>query len=133
MPQVTLEQAAVVLGVSVDTVRRRVRLGQLTAHRDPTGRSLVAVPAAPLLPTEIERLSQQDREQLLALRRDNVHLSALVEELRRQQARLEQHSATLREQLAAAIEAQRDLHRLLARAQDQISRLLPVPGAGSHQ
>ncbi|MHB8574046.1 MAG: hypothetical protein ACYDCQ_01820 [Dehalococcoidia bacterium] len=133
MPQVTLEQAAVVLGVSVDTVRRRVRLGQLTAHRDATGRSLVAVPAAPLLPTEIERLSQQDREQLLALRRDNVHLSALVEELRRQQARLEQHSATLREQLAAAIEAQRDLHRLLAQAQDQISRLLPVPGAGSHQ
>lgn len=127
MPEVTLEQAAIALGVSVDTVRRRIRLGQLTAHRDATGRSLVAVSAAPTLPADVERLRQQEREQRASLLRDNAHLNDLVDELRRQQVQLEAYNAVLREQLGAASEAQRELHRLLANAQKQISRLLPTP------
>ncbi|HLZ71325.1 MAG TPA: hypothetical protein VKV26_15600 [Dehalococcoidia bacterium] len=124
MPEVTLEQAAIVLGVSVDTVRRRVRLGQLPAQRDATGRRLVTVPAAPALPEDVERLHQREREQVNALNRDNAHLTELVAELRRQRVQLEAQNAALQTHLHAASEAQRDLHRLLANAQEQIAQLL---------
>lgn len=124
MPEVTLEQAAIVLGVSVDTVRRRIRLGHLPAHRDGAGRRLVTVPAAPALPEDVERLRQHEREQVEALRRDNAHLTDLVAELRWQRQQLEAQNAALQEQIHTASEAQRDLHRLLANAQEHIAHLL---------
>jgi excisionase family DNA binding protein len=46
MPALLLPEAAAVLGVSVDTIRRRVRKGQLTATHDAEGRLLVEIPAA---------------------------------------------------------------------------------------
>jgi predicted RNase H-like nuclease (RuvC/YqgF family) len=130
MPEVTLEQAAIALGVSVDTVRRRIRLGRLSARLDDTRRSLVTVPEVPPA-ADIERLKRQERAQVTALRHDNAHLAELVEELRREQAQLLAQTMALREQLAAEIEAQRELRGLLANAQGQISRLLP-PIAASH-
>ncbi len=125
MPDVTLEQAAMVLGVSVDTVRRRIRLGQLTAHREATGRSLVTVPAAPALPADIDRLRQQERDQFDALKRDCAHLSETLHELRREQAQLREHNTVLAGLLVNADEAQSELRSLLATAQQQIDRLLP--------
>lgn len=132
MPDVPLEQAAIVLGVSVDTVRRRIRLGRLQTYRDTAGRRLVTVPAAPALPEDVERLRQQERERSEALQRENDHLVELVAELRRQRQHLEAHIAALQEQVHAAGEAQRDLHRLLANALEQVARLLAAqaPGAG---
>ncbi|HKS45170.1 MAG TPA: helix-turn-helix transcriptional regulator [Amycolatopsis sp.] len=41
MPQFRLSEAAGLLGVSDDTVRRWVRAGQLTASSDPAGRKVV--------------------------------------------------------------------------------------------
>ena len=132
MPEVSLEQAAIVLGVSVDTVRRRIRLGQLPAHRDGGGRRVVTVPAAPVLPDDVERLRQHERDQVEALQRDNAHLAELVAELRRQLQGWELQNEALREQLRSAGEAQRELHRLLAQAQEQIAHLLHMrePRAG---
>ena len=124
MPDVTLEQAAIALSVSVDTVRRRIRLGQLSAHRDAGGRSRVAVPEVHSFALDVERIRQQDQEQLATLRNENVHISDLVDELRRQQAQIEAYNAVLREQLGAANESQRELRRLLANAQEQVNRLL---------
>jgi len=71
VPDVTLEQAAIALGVSVDTVRRRIRLGQLSAHRDAGGRSRVAVPEVPSFALDVERIRQQDQEQLATLRSES--------------------------------------------------------------
>ncbi len=42
----TATQAAAALGVSADTVRRRVRRGEFSAHRDGQGRLLVTIPGA---------------------------------------------------------------------------------------
>lgn len=131
MPDVTLEQAAIALSVSVDTVRRRIRLGQLSAHRDAGGRSRVAVPEVPSFALDVERIRQQDQEQLVTLRGENVHLSDLVDELRRQQAQIEAYNAVLREQLGAANESQRELRRLLANAQEQVNRLLTAVSGSS--
>ncbi len=131
MPEVTLEQAAIVLGVSVDTVRRRVRLGQLQAHRDGAGRRLVTVPAAPARPEDVERLLQREREQVEALQRDNAHLTELVAELRRQRQQLEAQNAALQRQLHTASEAQRDLHHLLGNAQEQVAQLLRTREPGN--
>lgn len=125
MPDVTLEQAAMVLGVNVDTVRRRIRLGQLTAHREATGRSLVTVPAAPALPADIDRLRQREREQFDALQRDYDHLNEIVCELRREQEQLREHNVVLAGLLANADEAQRELRGLPATAQQQLDLLLP--------
>jgi excisionase family DNA binding protein len=131
MPDVTLEQAAIALGVSVDTVRRRIRLGQLSAHRDAGGRSRVAVPEVPSFALDVERIRQQDQEQLVTLRSENVHLSDLVDELRRQQGQIEAYNAVLREQLGAANESQQELRRLLANAQEQVNRLLTAVSGSS--
>ena len=131
MPDVTLEQAAIALSVSVDTVRRRIRLGQLSAHRDAGGRSRVAVPEVPSFALDVERIRQQDQEQLATLRSENVHLSDLVDELRRQQAQIEAYNAVLREQLGAANESQQELRRLLANAQEQVNRLITAVSGSS--
>ncbi len=129
MPDVTLEQAAIVLGVSVDTVRRRIRLGQLSAHREARGRSLVTVPAAPALPADIDRLRQREREQYDSLKRDCDHLREILDELRREQTQLQEHNTVLTGLLANANESQRELRSLLGKAQQQIDRLLPRPEA----
>jgi excisionase family DNA binding protein len=131
MPDVTLEQAAIALSVSVDTVRRRIRLGQLSAHRDAGGRSRVAVPEVPSFALDVERIRQQDQEQLVTLRSENVHLSDLVDELRRQQGQIEAYNAVLRDQLGAANESQQELRRLLANAQEQVNRLLTAVSESS--
>src|SRR6266511_422646 len=48
--QVSVAEAAALLGVSVDTIKRRVRSGALQGSRDARGRLLVSVPEAPAAP-----------------------------------------------------------------------------------
>lgn len=44
MPELTMAEAAVALGVHLDTIRRRIRRGELAVRRDERGRNLVMVP-----------------------------------------------------------------------------------------
>jgi excisionase family DNA binding protein len=43
----TIAESAAALGVSVDTVRRRIKQGRLEAHTDPSGRVMVMTPSVP--------------------------------------------------------------------------------------
>ncbi|HLC23673.1 MAG TPA: helix-turn-helix domain-containing protein, partial [Dehalococcoidia bacterium] len=47
MAELTISEAAVALGVSVDTIRRKIKRGELRARQDNKGRYLVAVEAPP--------------------------------------------------------------------------------------
>ncbi len=71
----------------------------------------------------------QGREQFDALKRDFTHLNEIINELLREQARLQEHSTVLAGLLAKAGEAQRDLRSQLATAQPQVDRLLLRPEA----
>lgn len=73
MPRVTIPEAAARLGVSTDTVRRRIRAGLLPSERDGRGRYLVEVdgfdPGHPPPSPGGEHLDQllRERDQLLTL------------------------------------------------------------------
>lgn len=111
MPTLPIPDAAAALGVSVDTVRRRIRSGALTAQRDGRGRYLVDVPtpayadayAAPGerlgTPTQATAAGDRDREEIAFLR-----------------AELERRGVELAE-----------MRRLLGNAQQQLAGLLPAP------
>jgi excisionase family DNA binding protein len=135
----TIAEAAAQLGVSVDTVRRRIKSGRLASHVDPAGRLLVAVePAAEGAPPGADARTDLLRQEL-------DHTRAMLEEVRRQRDELataERSRAdalasevdVLREQLTAANEGQRELRVLLLRtneqlgiAQQQLQALLPAP------
>jgi len=45
MAELTISEAAVALGVSVDTIRRKIKRGELRARQDNKGRYMVAVEA----------------------------------------------------------------------------------------
>jgi nitric oxide reductase activation protein len=145
MPALLLPEAAAALGVSVDTIRRRVRKGQLVATHDAEGRLLVEVPTA----RQPQADAVQDAMQTAAAAwqapssppeparqvpsTDNAdHARALLEEVRRQRDQLEATVGDLRARLdqaethlTAAEQAQAELRRLLALALQ--TRALPEP------
>lgn len=115
MGDLTIPEAAAALGVSVDTVRRRIRRGDLEARKDQRGRYVIyiegigagaVVSAAPV--------------DAVATQRDLDHTREMTAELRRQRDRLE-------ERLAESRQAEGELRRLLANAQQQLGALLPAP------
>src|SRR5215211_3813305 len=94
--QVSIPEAARYLSVSQDTIRRRIRKGQLPAHREATLRGHVwlvelpeAVTEAADAPADLRQLRQQVqqlqetiaflREELTARRREVQQLLALLE------------------------------------------------------
>src|SRR3954454_12586556 len=102
MPALLLPEAAAVLGVSVDTIRRRVRRGQLAATHDAEGRVLVEVPAARQASADAVQASLQSAEaawqapssppepaRQVPSNDDTDHARALLEEVRHQRAQLE--------------------------------------------
>jgi hypothetical protein len=120
MAEMTMAEAAEALGVSLDTIRRRVRRGIYPVRRDERGRNLVDVHGhAGAVP--VQTPVQGDTGELLAAeRRRSDEMAAQVE--------------TLRRQLEAANEGQRELRILLFRqseqlstAQQQLQALLPAP------
>lgn len=116
MAEVTVGEAARILGVSLDTVRRRARLGLIQARRDEHGRYLVELPDE--VAAEPESLAPDARlaqalETAALLREQNVGLQA---------------------QLDARTRAEEELRVLLLRqseqltiAQQQLQTLLPAP------
>ena len=107
MAWVSIREAAAALGVSQDTVRRRIRAAQLEA-RKADGRWQVEMPdAAAASPPEPER-----------------DATALA----RQAADLQAENRMLRGQLAT-LDHEREQVGLVARTLEQFSRALPAPAA----
>ncbi len=98
MAELLLVEAASALGVSVDTIRRRVKRGELHAHADSQGRFLVVLPDAGQMPSaavqaaeQLLSTAEQVAEQVVEQHLDGAEHAAM-------QARLE----GLRDQLGAA-------------------------------
>ncbi|HEY2706028.1 MAG TPA: helix-turn-helix domain-containing protein [Candidatus Dormibacteraeota bacterium] len=102
MATVGIREAARLLGVSTDTIRRRIERRDLPAHKDASGRWLIdlddslVVPAAPAA-TE---LMTSDREELIRLRAEKHALQMLLEEVRTSRDRTVEAEAELRRIIA---------------------------------
>jgi hypothetical protein len=150
MAQFTIPEAAAELRVSIDTVRRRIRAGELYAQLDSRGRYLVeipnrepppatpadpppppppAAPAAPAVPPQAVAQAQAPTVRLeppAAPSAEVAHLKELLEEIRRQRDSLLEEVAAGRRQLEEATQERAELRRLLANAQAPLARLLPA-------
>jgi excisionase family DNA binding protein len=99
---VGIREAARLLGVSTDTIRRRIERRDLPAHKDASGRwlidlddSLVVPPAPP-----VAEMPSGEREELIRLRAENEALHVLLDEVRTSRDR--------------TVEAESELRRILA-------------------
>jgi excisionase family DNA binding protein len=95
MPELTVPEAAAALGVHHETIRRRIRRGELTARKDERGRVLVDVPRTHAGATHTPTHTQAEAVTIAGL------LTALAESqaaLKREQ----ENSAQLLERLKAA-------------------------------
>jgi excisionase family DNA binding protein len=98
MATVGIREAARLLGVSTDTIRRRIERRDLPAHKDASGRWLIdlddslVVPAAP----PGTELISSDREELIRLRAENEALQVLLDEVRTSRDRTVDAEAELR-------------------------------------
>ena len=112
MAWVSIREAAAALGVSQDTVRRRIRAANIEARKANNGRWQVEMPdAAAASPPAPER-----------------DATALA----RQAADLQAENRMLRGQLAtmhATLDHEREQAGLVARTLEQFSRALPAPAA----
>jgi excisionase family DNA binding protein len=141
----TVTQAAAALGVSDDTVLRRIRRGDIEAARDRRGRWRVVVgppnespagntadavqPAEPAV-----QVAVHEDDVAVQLRRDLAHAHELLEAERRQITVLTEQVADYRTQVAARSKAEEELRVLLLRQSEeierqseQLGRLLPPP------
>jgi hypothetical protein len=66
MDRVTVEQAAHILGIKEESVRKRVSRGKLRADKDPEGRLLVYVDTSETVRDEYTDQSVTERDELLA-------------------------------------------------------------------
>jgi hypothetical protein len=117
MPELGIPEYAAHLGVSADTVRRRIRAGEIPARRDARGRYVVLVPDEEA--DELQAAPMQ-RDDVVVVRRELLHAQELAEAERRRG-----------DELAIALEAankgQDELRVLLLRQSEQLARLLPAP------
>ena len=100
MATVGIREAARLLGVSMDTIRRRIDRGDLPAHKDASGRwlidlddTLIVTPPPPPAP---EMLSVE-REELIRLRAEKEALQVLLDEVRTSRDRTVEAEAELRQ------------------------------------
>ena len=124
--QLPISEAALQLGVSVDTVRRRIRSGELSAELDSRGRYLVEVPDALLTSASEVELRQRQGGPTGELRSDLAQLQELLDEVRRQRDQLLEQVAAQGRQLEEAARERAELRRLLADAQVPLTRILPA-------
>jgi excisionase family DNA binding protein len=129
MPEFSLAEAAGVLGVSTDTVQRRLRKGDLEGHKDTAGRWRVLLPNESLGDHAPHRAA--DAPQALAdtnrLQLELEHTRALVDELR---SRVEEQARRMEgyeERAHQDSEERAELRRLLGNAQMQLQAYLPAP------
>jgi len=107
--EVTIAQAMRELGVSYDTIRRRIRKGELTGRRVRMRQGMVWLVEIPDAPADAPA-SDQDTPRTADMPSGEV-------------AALREHNAVLREQLAARTREVQELHVLLQGFQ----RALPSP------
>jgi hypothetical protein len=105
---VSISQAAALVQVSVDTIRRRIRTEQITWKRDGRGHYMVEVPTA-LAPPSRRPRDEATAGLLVRLR----NCAALLSEIR-----------TQRDQLLEQVEAQQRLLEAHARAEADLRQLL---------
>lgn len=106
MPTLDIPSAARMLGVSTDTVRRRIKDGRLEARRERSGRWLVDVDVATADGTaEAAGAAVADRERLVRLQAENEGLRALVTELAGVRDHLARSNADLHEILRSLVGA----------------------------
>jgi len=123
MAEVGIAAAAAALGVSGDTVRRRIKRGELVSRRTAGGRVLVTVPddlvgtaGASAIPAATTPAGVDPGP----LRMELEHTRAMLGEVRRRAGALER-------QVERDAEEREQLRRLLANAQQQLGLLLPAP------
>jgi excisionase family DNA binding protein len=112
--RLTVQDAAEVLGVSVDAVRMRVRRGSLEAEKDDSGRVYVRLDA--------------DEDKVKSQRQ--VESSDLVEDLRDQVAYLRDQ---LDRERGARTEERRRHDTIIAQLMQRIPELEPAAGTGADQ
>jgi hypothetical protein len=121
--QVTAAEAAVLLGVSVDTIKRRVRSGALHSNRTAQGRVLVDVPEEEVAPQAAESAPQEPPSAPHAA--PQVHSSD--DELAALQARVTAVTAErdwLRDRVVSAETEREQLRILLGNAQQSLALAL---------
>jgi hypothetical protein len=112
------------LGLSADTVRRRVRTDQIPHRADERGRYVVIVSDAD--PMQLHASPRQDADARV-LEREMLHATTLAAAEPRRGDELAATVALLREQLEARAKAEEELRVLLLRQTEQPTRLLPTP------
>ncbi len=144
MAEMTIAEAAATLGVSPETIRRRVRRGELPSRKDERGRYLVDV-AVGLPPPSAAASNDATlhaagllrlRQELDQAMREIGHRDELLDEARQRAERAERESDRLQQQLAAAtvrelqLLVQEELHALMAAPEVQAAQAEGAP-AGS--
>lgn len=119
MAEVGIAEAAATLGVSIDTIRRRIKRGEMPARRTEGGKWLVQLPEPEALQAEAEGSA--------AVISRVAHLEALLVERERQIADLRQRLETMQTDKAGAETEKAHLRRLLEN-QQELTRMHLLPG-----
>jgi len=124
--ELSIAETAVRLGVSVDTIRRRIRRGELSARQDGRGHYVVVLEdgeagtAPPLSSGTVEG-------ELGRVRLELAHAEELLIEVRRQRDQLEAQVTAQHDQLSAAEEERHELRILLGSAMQPSTPALAAP------
>lgn len=116
---VTLREAADRLNVSVDTVRRMLKRGELTGEQRKTKQGMtwfVVVPAEAAPSSEAAPLAAAERDELIVLRERSANLERIVEVSQREAEHARQERDEWKARAEAADEAQHELRVILAKA-----------------
>ena len=116
---VTLREAADRLDVSVDTVRRMLKRGEVSGEQRKTKQGMtwfVTVPASSAPSAAPLPLAAAEREELVVLRERAANLERLVAASQREAQSARSERDTWKERAEAADEAQRELRVILAKA-----------------
>jgi hypothetical protein len=128
--QVPLIEAAAVLGVSSDTVRRRLAIGELTGEKRKTRHGLawfVDVPDEAVEAVAVER-DHADMEEVAALRGRVEYLDLRLEHLREENQQLRADRDAWRELVQRGDEERRELRLLIAQALDSRQAITATAG-----
>jgi hypothetical protein len=133
--ELSVADYAVQLGLSSDTVRRRIRAGTIPARSDAQGHYIVLIPDddAPTPLHAVHGVQVQETDVYAephaaeTLRLALLHARELAEAERRRADEQGVQLAMLREQLAAHTKGEEELRALLLRQSEQLARVLPAP------
>jgi excisionase family DNA binding protein len=113
-PELTLPEAAVLLGTSVESVRRRIKAGQIRAFRDERGRIRIVATVTP--PPGIALPEEQ------AEPHESAGLAQLWQELKAAKASLDEtltENVSLRQRLSRVYDSSEDMRRDLNQSRSE--------------